>query len=312
MSALAIFGLKYPSLLQFDRTRNDEIVKANLHNLYKVEKAPSDTQMREILDPVVPEALKPAFIQIHHTLQRQKVLEKYKYLEGYLISIDGTGQFSSSEIKCPECCGRKLRNGVEQNYHQLLAAAIVHPARATVLPLFPEAITRQDGETKNDCERNAAKRLIPSLRQAFPKLRMILLEDSLAANAPPRRLLHAEQMSYIIVVKDSDHAYLKDQVATRMAGGEGRRLEVHEGKILRQYRYLNQVPLNRSNPDLLVNYLEYHEFSEGKLNYHCSWITDIKLTPDNVYQVMRAGRARFQIENETFNTAFNSRLLPRT
>jgi hypothetical protein len=299
--ALALFGLKYPSLLQFDQTRHDE-VKTNLKTLYGVEQAPCDTQMRKILDPVEPEALKPAFIRIHHTLQRQKVLEKYKYLGGYLISVDGTGQFSSSEIKCPECGSRKLRNGTEQHYHQLLAAAIVHPAQATVRPLFPEAIIHQDGQAKNDCERHAAKRLIPSLRQAFPKLKMILLEDSLAANAPPRRLRHAEQMSYIIVVKDSDHAYLKDQVTTRMAGGDGLRFEVREGKILRQYRYLNQVPLNQSNPDLLVNYLEYHELQEGKLSYHGSWITDIELTPENVYQVMRAGRAGFQIENETFNT----------
>jgi hypothetical protein len=152
MSALAIFGLKYPSLLQFDQARNDELVKANLKNLYGVEKAPCDTQMRSILDPVEPETLKPAFITVHHTLQRQKVLEKYKYLGGYLISVDGTGQFSSSEIKCPECGSRKLRNGTEQHYHQLLAAAIVHPAKSTVLPLFPEAIIHQDGQAKNDCE----------------------------------------------------------------------------------------------------------------------------------------------------------------
>jgi hypothetical protein len=45
--------------------------------------------------------------------------------------------------------------------------------------------------------------------------------------------------------------------------------------------------------------------SEGKTIYHGSWITDIELTPDNVFQIMRAGRARFQIENETFNTLKN-------
>jgi len=33
----------------------------------------------------------------------------------------------------------------------LLGAVIVHPDNPKVLPLFPEAITRQDGETKNDC-----------------------------------------------------------------------------------------------------------------------------------------------------------------
>jgi len=30
MSGLAIFGLKYPSLLQFDKNKNEELIKANL------------------------------------------------------------------------------------------------------------------------------------------------------------------------------------------------------------------------------------------------------------------------------------------
>lgn len=53
-------------------------------------------------------------------------------------------------------------------YHQVLGAVIVHPDQAQVLPLFPEAITHQDGATKNDCESNASKRLLPELRKAFP------------------------------------------------------------------------------------------------------------------------------------------------
>ncbi len=174
MSALAMFGLKYPSLLQFDQDRGDEYTRANLANLYGVERAPSDSQMREILDPVAPEDLRPAFRQIHRELQRQKVLAKYQFFGGYLMSVDGTGQFSSTQIKCGECCSRTLRNGSEQYYHQLLAAVIVHPEQKTVLPLFPEAITRQDGESKNDCERNAAKRLLPAIRAAFPKLHLIV------------------------------------------------------------------------------------------------------------------------------------------
>jgi hypothetical protein len=302
MSALAMFGLKYPSLLRFEQNRHEPILRANLKNLYGVEQAPSDTQMREILDPVAPETLCLAFRQIHRELQRQKVLEKYRYLGGYLMSVDGTGQFSSTQIKCNDCCSRVLRNGTVQYYHQLLAAVIVHPEQKTVLPLFPEAITRQDGESKNDCERNAAKRLLPAIRANFPKLHLIVLEDSLAANAPHLRMLHELQMSYIIVVKDTDHTYLTDEVDRQWHRGRGNTIELHEGSTTRQFRYLNQVPLNQSNPDLLVNYLEYLEFKEDQTIYHCSWITDIKLTPNNVFQVMRAGRARWKIENETFNT----------
>jgi hypothetical protein len=88
MSGLAMFGLKYPSLLQFDKARNEKTIKANLNELYDVEQAPCDTQMREVLDPVNPEGLRPAFIKIHQQLQRQKVLENYHYLGGYLVSIE--------------------------------------------------------------------------------------------------------------------------------------------------------------------------------------------------------------------------------
>ena len=185
MSGLAMFGLKYPSLLQFDKAaHNDEIVKANLKKLHFVTQAPSDTQMRDILDPVNPEDLRPAYKTIQRQLQKQKVLESYKYLDGYIIiSIDGTGQFSSTKISCEDCCTRKLRNGSIQYYHQLLGAAIVHPDKANVFPLFPETIIQQDGLSKNDCELNASKRLLPTIREDFPKRKILIVEDALSANA---------------------------------------------------------------------------------------------------------------------------------
>ena len=67
---------------------------------------------------------------------------------------------------------------------------------------------------------------------------------------------------------------------------------------------MNGLPLNKSHPDILVNYLDYWEIREGK-EYNFSWITDLKLRRDNVYQVMRGGRGRWKIENETFNTLKN-------
>jgi hypothetical protein len=43
MSALAIFGLKYPSLLEFEEHKNETAIRHNLKTLYGVERAPSDT-----------------------------------------------------------------------------------------------------------------------------------------------------------------------------------------------------------------------------------------------------------------------------
>ena len=41
-----------------------------------------------------------------------------------------------------------------------LGAVVVHPEQREVFPLAPEPIVKGDGATKNDCERNAAKRLL--------------------------------------------------------------------------------------------------------------------------------------------------------
>jgi hypothetical protein len=174
------------------------------------------------------------------------------------------------------------------------------------LPLFPEAITRQDGDRSNDCERNASKRLLPAIREAFPKLNLTIVEDALASNAPHIRLLEKLSFSYILVAKPSDHAYMFKIIEEHKLNDNVRKLEIQdEDGTIRHYNYINKLPLNASNPDLLVNFLEYWEFKDGKPVYHNTWITDIELLKDNVYYVMRGGRARWKIENETFNTLKN-------
>lgn len=83
MSCFAVFSLKWPSLLQFDKQRRQEATLQNLKNLYFIKNAPSDTYMRERLDELDPDTIRPAFKKIFATLQRGKVLESYQFLGGY-------------------------------------------------------------------------------------------------------------------------------------------------------------------------------------------------------------------------------------
>lgn len=73
MSGLAVFGLKYPSLLQFEGDKSEPTLQHNLSTLYGVERAPCDTQMRVILDPVEPRQLDPAFTALHAAAARAGV-----------------------------------------------------------------------------------------------------------------------------------------------------------------------------------------------------------------------------------------------
>ncbi len=95
MSAFAMFSLKSPSLLAFDEERNE----GNLHRVYGMKQVPCDSRMREILDPVDPESLRPLFKHVSRALQRGKALEEMVFIEGhYLLALVGTGYFSSQYI----------------------------------------------------------------------------------------------------------------------------------------------------------------------------------------------------------------------
>jgi hypothetical protein len=304
MSGFAMFSLKDPSLLAFDQRRNDE----NLKSVYHIENIPCDTYLRTILDPLDPESLRPLFKDVFRQLQRGKALEPFVFYEGcYLLSLDGSGYFSSHKIHCPSCMQKTSKNGEVTYYHQMLGAAIVHPDLKEVIPLMPEPIIKQDGETKNDCERNAAKRFFHKLRRDHPHLGLIVIEDALSSNAPHIRELQDHNLHYILGVKEGDHGFLFEQVRQAERAGRVTVCEyVEEATGVRhRFRFLNEVPLNESNQDLLVNFLEYWEIHTDGHQQHFSWVSDFRLEEQNVYRIMRGGRARWKIENETFNTLKN-------
>jgi len=304
MCAPAIFSLKYPSLLQFDEQMrgSSTTIPHNLSTLYKVKHIPSDTYMRECLDLVDPADLRLIFKNIFSSLQRDKVLENYLYLdEGYILSLDGTGYFSSNEVHCKNCCEKHHSNGQVTYYHQMLAGSIVHPERRQVIPLFPEPIHKVDGKDKNDCERVAAKRFLEGFRKEHPFLQVVVVEDALSSNGPHIRELQKYGMHYILVVKPDGNKFLFEWLQEV----DFEEVTIKEKETIHQFRFYNGVPLNDSNLDIRVNFLEYWEINEDKKIRHWTWITDITITKNNVYKLMRAGRSRWKIENETFNTLKN-------
>ena len=164
MSALAMFQLKDPSLLAFDKRRREE--PENLHTVFGIVTIPCDSQMRTLLDPLALSPLRTPFRTVFRQVQRGKDFEKMAFYDGhYLLSGDGTGYYSSAKVSSPYCLSKTFKNGDILYYQQMYAASFVCPGCKVVIPTFPEVITQQDGSTKNDCERNAAKRYYGKFRQ---------------------------------------------------------------------------------------------------------------------------------------------------
>jgi hypothetical protein len=304
MSGLAIFGLKCPSLLDYDRKRSDDVVSQNLRDLYHVKNPPSDTYLRERLDLVDPAHIRPAFKKVFAFFQRGKGLEEFNFLDGYvLISGDGTGQFSSSNVCCPQCCVKEHQNGTTTYYHQMFGACVVHPDKKNVIPLCPELILNRDGNSKNDCERNACKRFLENFRREHPHLKAILVEDSLSSTAPHIRMIEEFGLKYILGAKLGDHEFLFEQLEA------SEETCYHEIKTsdgyFHQFRFLNGASLNKSNQDVKVNILEYRQTNSKGKELNFSWVTNISISRTNAEKIAKGGRARWKIENETFNTLKN-------
>ena len=308
MSGFAMFSLKDPSLLAFDDRRFAE--PHNLKTIYGMRTIPSDTSMREILDGVSPDCLRSLFKDAFRPLQRGKALEKMVFMEdSYLLNLDGTGYFSSKALYSDACMEKVSAKGEVTYYLQTVGAALVHPGVKEVIPLCPEIIRKQDGATKMDCERNAIRRMLGKLRQDHPHMKFIVNEDALASNAPHIEDLEEHGFRYILGVKEGDHKFLFQFVDQAVENGEAIELVIGDEKreeISHCFRIVYNAPLNKSNQDRLVTFVEYWEINAktGK-EQHFSWITDLDITEENVYRFMRGARARWKIENETFNTLKN-------
>ena len=307
MSAFAMFSLKDPSLLAFDERRKEE--DHNLKNIFGIEQIPCDTQMREVIDNIPDESIRPAFLANFRRLQRGKALEPMVFMEGcYLLALDGTGYFSSEKLNSKACMVKvSKKSGKTSYYIQTLGACLVHPDYKEVIPLCPEIIQKQDGATKNDCERNAAKRFFGKFRKDHPHLKVIVIEDGLSSNAPHIEDLKANNVHFILGVKQGDHEFLFKYIDRAVEEGKAVEFSFMDEKnpLMEHYfRFVNAVPLNGSNQDLLVNFLEYWQTERDDVTYF-SWVTDFTITVENAYQLMRGARTRWKIENETFNTLKN-------
>jgi hypothetical protein len=329
MSGLALFALKYPSLLQFDQDMRQvyqqnssgepckwnlttssseekgrlECVRYNLQTLYQINQPPSDTYMRERLDSVDPVLIRPAFKQLFAQLQRSKELEQFSFYNGYyLLGGDASQYFSSNEVHCANCCIKRHQDGHISYYHQVMSAVIIHPNHAAVIPLCPEPIVNMVNATKNDCEQCAAERLFRNIRREHPHLPLIVAYDNLQSNGPFIQLLGDLNMRYIIVVSPEGNKSLFEF----LKGVKLTEYTYADEKFVYKIHYVNDIPLNDTHSNLNVNFLEVWVYdADGALHYHNSWITDIPITNNNAFCLYQGGRARWKIENETFNTLKN-------
>jgi len=307
MSGFAMMFFQDPSLLAFQERMQEVNNLNNLKTIFQIDAIPGDSQLRSVLDQFPGDKLEEVFADYFRFLQRGKHLEGYQFLPGkYLIVLDGSEYFSSEKISCPSCLTHTPKKGPIRYHHQILQAALVHPDHKQVVPLSPEQIKNIDGTDKQDCEINAGKRILQKIRKTHPQLGIVIGGDGLYSKQPFIEELKGSHMSFILVAKPDDHKIMMEWVQEQKQMGEALTLQYQDQKGRQHiYQWINEVPLNGNHDTCLVNYFEYQLVVNGKITYHNSWVTDMPVDKENVQYLVRGGRARWKIENETFNTLKN-------
>jgi hypothetical protein len=308
LSTLAMMYFQDASMLEFQRRLQEQTQMNNLQTLFQVETIPKDNQLRGIIDVIPSQKLFPIFNDFFRLLQRGNQLQPFQFLdEGYLLPIDGTQYFSSETINCSSCLTKGYKNGTINYSHKVLGASIVHPEKKQVVPLAPEPIKNSDGSKKQDCEINAGKRFLNRIRKEHPKLEIVITADDLYSRQPFIEALNQNRMSYILIAKPTSHKVLFDQIIEKEDLDQVQLLEWQDNKgAIHRYEWINDIRLNGNKSAPLVNFFEYSTIRDGdKITYTNSWVTDIRVSDDNVVKLVKAGRAKWKIENENFNTLKN-------
>jgi hypothetical protein len=305
MSVFAMFSLKYESLLDFEK--QTQATTANLKNIFGIKKFSSDSCLRKILDKVDWKELRSLYKKQFEKSKTLGVIDDYRYLTDYLlVSVDGVEHFSSKNIHCPSCLTRQHKNGQTTYTHSMLCAVLVHPQQSEVFVIGTEPIQQQDGREKNDCERNASKRLVDWLSTNYKDEKLILVEDALYSTAPNIEQIRASNWDFILGVKPDSHKHLFRLLDIgRLTGKLVQTSSYKKGKESYNFWFFNEEGINGSNLSVKVNFLYCEQIdAKGKVTVF-SWVTSLLVTPATVFSIMKAGRARWKIENETFNTLKN-------
>lgn len=307
MAAFSVFFMQSPSFLAHQRRLAAGVGRgrSNCLTLFEMTQVPSDNHIRSMLDPVAPQNFYSLFPRGIEALEKEGGIQAFRHLGDHvLIALDGTEYHCSDNVNCPCCSTRKLSSGRTEYFHTLLSATLVAPDHDKVVPLQPEFVVPQDGHEKQDCESRAARRWFAAHGQSYERLKPVYLGDDLYSRQPICQAVQAAGGNFLFVCKPSSHPTIQEYLTGIELPELIQQVKRGRQRFTHTYRWLHDVPLRGDADAMNVNWLmiEIRNATTGKVTYSNSFVTDLPLSRDNVIETAACGRARWKIENESFNT----------
>ena len=310
MGAFAIFHMQSPSFLNGQKQLQEKLEQSNAETLYEIRQIPTDTHIRNLLDPLDPKEIMGCFKEIIDRLATNGYLDEMRgYDEKLLIAVDGSQYHESHKISCAKCNTRVKDDKIDY-YHVILAPAIVQANQKEILPIEPEFLEPQDGHDKQDSELAAFYRWLTSYGKRYARYGAILLGDDLYCNEPACRKMLKAGFHFILTCKPTSHEFmagtrqfLENIPNQELVRSVSKRIWTGRRGVIHQFRYINDLPLKMDKNPLTVNWCEYTETDEksGECLYRNEFATDYRITDNNVESIALSGRNRWDIENSGFN-----------
>lgn len=272
------------------------------------------------LSPQDIESIKRAFVV---GLIEQRIFRDFKLFgKYYTIAIDGTGVNSYKENNVEQNLpSKKFKNGLT-TYHAHVVEAKLTTSSGFSISIGSEWITNQSVGAdskfdKQDCEQRAFARLAIKLRKDFPRLPVCILADGLYPNKTFMKICQDNDWAYIVVLKDKSLKVLQEDI-TDIEAKDRRslhydRVEAKGKTHIHQKCEWITAPLTHgghtvywlSCTETITHYNKDKKVISTEPSTRFVTLTSIKVSNDNVRLLAQAGRMRWKIENEGFNTQKN-------
>ena len=277
-----------------------------------LEEMPHYDTLNYYLERLSPECLSQLRRKMVTGLIRGKQFNRNRLLGKYWrVILDGTGLFCFKEKHCENCLcmERRTDDGKKEKlyYHKVLEAKIVL-SESIVISLGTEFIENETEDVKKqDCETNAAKRLMERIKKNYPRLPICIQGDALYATEPMMKLCRKKyHWAYIFTHKERRQKLLDEGFEWIKSGGIKKVSGLCEEKGTGCYaNHVEEVAGKKESMNVFEYEYEKKDKKEEEHRVRFRWISSLELTERNLEEMIEAARGRWKIENEGFNNQKN-------
>ena len=254
---LMLFGLlTFMFHAESKRSSNARLSPVLLRNINEffpqIEKFPHADTLGNFLREIDADEVEEVKLKLFARLNRSKVLDAFKINGALHFVIDGVHKLTLDYKWCQNALVKKVSGKSEEDklyFAYAVELSILLPDGHT-LPVMTEFIDRtkygdcgtDTAKAKQDCETNAAKRLITRFRARFPCLRMALTADGLYATGPMLHLCQEKRIDLMFTLQDKSLPSVWEEVHAHMASGmHGERPFRELNGVGQVFRYVNDI-----------------------------------------------------------------------